>query len=90
MQHPTSRPPVPADDLPWSEQMLIRLDEIVGLLDSIDHRLVCWEKGNGGAGCQPGGCQCVECQSVGCHYTQITGHLTPDTPTPAQGEEPPQ
>ena len=40
MQQSTTHSPLDvATDLPWQEQLLIRLDEIVGLLDSIESRL---------------------------------------------------
>ncbi len=40
MQRPTHHPPSqPANHLSWPEQLLIRLDEIVGLLDSMATRL---------------------------------------------------
>ena len=45
MQYPTSHYPVPGPDLSWPEQILIRLDEIVGLLDSIHCRLAHGEEG---------------------------------------------
>jgi hypothetical protein len=85
MQHPTAHHPFTTDNLPWQEQLLIRLDEIVGLLDSIECHLACREKGNAGAEWQSGGCECVGCKGVGCHCTQETGHLTPTL-----GEEQPQ
>jgi hypothetical protein len=45
MQHPTSHYPVPGPDLSWQEQVFIRLDEIVGLLDSINSHLAHGEEG---------------------------------------------
>jgi len=40
MQRATHHPPSPSPThLPWPEQLLIRLDEIVGLLDSMATRL---------------------------------------------------
>lgn len=45
MQHPTPHAPIAASDLSWPEQLLIRLDEIVGLLDSINCRLAHGEEG---------------------------------------------
>lgn len=34
-QTPTAHPPLPTPDLPLDEQSLLRLDEIIGLLDRI-------------------------------------------------------
>lgn len=80
MQQSTTHSPLDvATDLPWQEQLLIRLDEIVGLLDSIESRLARCEEGK----------ESIGCQGVECHSTQDTGHLTLLTLTPAQGEEPP-
>ena len=45
MQHPTSHYPVAGPDLSCQEQILIRLDEIVGLLDSIHCSLSHGEEG---------------------------------------------
>ena len=45
MQPPTSHYPVAGPDLSWPEQLLIRLDEIVGLLDSIHCSLSHREEG---------------------------------------------
>ena len=45
MQHPTPHAPLTAPDLSWPEQLLIRLDEIVGLLDSIHCSLAQREEG---------------------------------------------
>lgn len=44
MQDPTAHHPITTDNLPWQEQLLIRLDEIVGLLDSIESRLARYEE----------------------------------------------
>lgn len=44
MQHPTAHHPITADNLSWQEQLLIRLDEIVGLLDSVNSRLEHWKE----------------------------------------------
>ena len=52
MQHPTAHHPITTDNLSWQEQLLIRLDEIVGLLDSIESQLAQWEEGGTGIGCQ--------------------------------------
>lgn len=38
-QPSTQRPPLSRPELPWREQILIRLDEIIGLLDGIDTSL---------------------------------------------------
>ena len=84
MQHPTAHHPITTDTLSWQEQLLIRLDEVVGLLDSIDSRLARWEEGKESIGCQGVGCQGIRCQ-----VSNVLGTVTPDTPTPAQGEEPP-
>ena len=34
-QQPADHPPIQSADLPFTEQVLIRLDEIIGLLDQI-------------------------------------------------------
>jgi len=70
MQQSTTHSPLDiATDLPWLEQLLIRLDEIVGLLDSIESRLArCEEDGEDE-------CQVSACQG---YPTPDTGHL--DTP----------
>jgi hypothetical protein len=34
-QTPTAHPPLPTPDLPLGDQVLLRLDEIIGLLDRI-------------------------------------------------------
>lgn len=57
MQHPTTHHPIIADNLPWQEQLLIRLDEIVGLLDSIESRLAQWEERGTGIRCRVSECQ---------------------------------
>jgi len=47
---------MPGPDLSWPEQILIRLDEIVGLLDSIHSRLAHGEAGEVAGyneGCDP-------------------------------------
>ena len=45
MQQSTTHSPLDvATGLPWQEQLLIRLDEIVGLLDSVNSRLEHWEE----------------------------------------------
>ncbi|MBW7886584.1 MAG: hypothetical protein H3C34_28935 [Caldilineaceae bacterium] len=38
-QPATQHPPLCQPELPWPEQILIRLDEIIGLLDGIDTSL---------------------------------------------------
>jgi hypothetical protein len=96
MQQSTTHSPLDvATDLSWQEQILIRLDEIVGLLDSIESRLVQWEEGGTGIRCQESACQG--------YPTPDTGHLdTPNLPSVAchlpsfyqppspDAEEPPQ
>ncbi len=86
MQQSTTHPPLDiATDLPWQEQLLIRLDEIVGLLDSIESGL---------AGCE--GDREDECQVSACQGYPIpdTGHLdTPNLPSatrplPPNGQPP--
>lgn len=66
MQQSTAHHPIITDNLSWQEQLLIRLDEIVGLLDSIDSRLGRWEEA------RDDGCQVSACQG---YSTTDTGHL---------------
>jgi hypothetical protein len=63
MQHPTAHHPITADNLSWHEHLLIRLDEIVGLLDSIESKLT----------------GCEEDREDGCPLSACQGYPTPDT-----------
>ena len=88
MQHPTAHHPITTDTLSWQEQLLIRLDEVVGLLDSIESRLARWEEGTEGIRCQISECQgghipdtrhtdTPNLPSVACHLPSVACHLLP-------------
>lgn len=98
MQQSTARAPLDvATDLPWQEQLLIRLDEIVGLLDSIDTRLSRCEGDVEDRGQEPGhqGYSTPDIEhldtpnhsSVACHLPSATRPLPPNYQTPSIHKE---
>jgi hypothetical protein len=95
MQQSTTHSPLDvATDLPWQEQLLIRLDEIVGLLDSIDSRLE-HREGKGENRCQMAVCQGYPIPDTGHLDTpnlpSATRPLSPNgQPPPTDAEEQPQ
>ncbi len=84
MQHPTAHHPITTENLPWQEQFLIRLDEIVGLLDSIESRLARWEE----VRFQLSGCQGEGTQET-LHADTSLPPIACPLPSP-DGEEQPQ
>lgn len=87
MQQSTTHSPLDvATDLPWQEQLLIRLDEIVGLLDAIQSRLARWE-GDGEDECQVSACQGYPIPDTGHLDTPNLPSATP--PLPPNGQPPP-
>lgn len=96
MQQSTTRFPMDvATDLSWQEQLLIRLDEILGLLDSIEGRLAQWEDGGASSRCQVSACQgypipdtghldTPNLSSVACHLPSASNPASPDAEEQAQ------